>query len=152
MPVYVAVLGPADTTADVLATAETVGRELARRGAVVVTGGRAGVMEAACRGAAEEGGLTVGILPGPDRSDANGYVKVGIPTGMGELRNGLVARAGDAVIAIDGGYGTLSEIGFALRIGRPVVGLSTWEDDAIAVARDPVDAVEQALSLAGAVS
>lgn len=149
MPPYVAVIGPANTTPDVLELAEAVGRELARRGAIVVTGGRAGVMEAASRGARQAGGIAVGILPGPDRSDANEWLTVGIPTAMGELRNGLVVTAADAAIAIDGGYGTLSEIGFALRIERPVVGLrATWEDDGMVCASDPVEAVERALELA----
>ena len=84
-------------------------------------------MEAACRGARAAGGTTVGLLPGNDRRDANPHVEVAIPTGMGELRNGLIVRAADAVIAVGGEYGTLSEIGFALKIGRPVVGLGTWE-------------------------
>ena len=117
------------------------------RGAVVVCGGRGGAMEAVCRGAASQGGTTIGILPGPDRAEANQWVSVAIPTGLGELRNGLLVRAGDAVIAVAGGYGTLSEIGFALRIGRPVIGLGTWElGRGIVVARDAEDAVERALA------
>ena len=112
-------------------------------------------MEAAARGAAEAGGVAVGLLPDADRSHANSYLSVSVPTGMGELRNGLVARAGDAVIAIGGEFGTLSEIGFALKLGRPVVGLGTWElarggqgVDAIEVADGPRDAVARALALA----
>ena len=143
---YLAVIGPADAGEEALALGEAVGREAARRGAVVVTGGRGGVMAAASRGAASERGVVVGILPGPDRSDANEWLTVGIATGMGELRNGLVARAGDAVVAIDGGWGTLSEIGFALRIGRPVVGLGTWEIEGVERVDDPVEAVALALS------
>ena len=149
MVVYVAVVGPGEAEADVTAAAEQVGRELAGRGAVVVTGGRGGTMEAACRGASQAGGLTVGILPGPDRSAANDWLTVSLPTGMGELRNGLVARAGDAVIALGRGYGTLSEVGFALKLGRPVIGLGTWEVEGVVAAEDPVDAAERALSLAG---
>jgi uncharacterized protein (TIGR00725 family) len=154
-PVYVAVIGPGQAGAEELGAAEAVGRELARRGAVLVCGGLGGAMEAACRGASEEGGTTVGILPGPERRGANPYLSVSVPTGMGELRNGLVVRAGDAVIAVAGEFGTLSEIGFALKLGRPVVGLRTWElaragspvTDAIVVAGDPADAVERALDL-----
>ena len=149
MAVYVAVVGPGEADAGVMGVAEQVGRELADRGAVVVTGGRGGAMEAACRGASQAGGLTVGILPGVDRSEANDWLTVSLPTGMGELRNGLVARAGDAVIALGRGYGTLSEIGFALKLGRPVVGLGTWEIEGVVAAEDPVDAVERALSLSG---
>src|SRR5438067_1505811 len=113
-------------------------------------------MEAAARGAAEAGGVVVGLLPDGDRSQANPYLTVSVPTGMGELRNGLVARAGDAVIAIGGEFGTLSEIGFALKLGRPVVGLRTWElaragrrVDAIVDATTPAEAVTRALELAG---
>jgi uncharacterized protein (TIGR00725 family) len=148
VPVYVSVAGPGEAAPEVLEGAEAVGRELARRGAVVVCGGLGGAMAAACRGAAAEGGTSVGLLPGPDRESANEWLTVAIPTGMGELRNGLVARAGDALIAVDGGYGTLSEIGFALKLRRPVVGLGTWELDAVVVAEDPADAAERALALA----
>ena len=156
---YVAVVGPGQPEEpSVLEAAELVGRELARRGAVVVCGGRGGAMEAVCRGAASEGGTAIGILPGDDRSEANEWVTVAIPTGLGELRNGLVVRAADAVIAVGGGFGTLSEIGLALRIGRTVIGLGTWElgrggrpvGDAIVVARDARDAVERALAAAAA--
>jgi uncharacterized protein (TIGR00725 family) len=154
-PLYVSVIGSAEAGPDALADAEAVGRELARAGAIVVCGGRGGVMEAACRGAAAEGGVTVGLLPNADRAHANPFLTVALPTGMGELRNGLVARAGDAVIAIAGEFGTLSEIGFALKLGRPVVGLRTWElarggrpVPAIEEAGGPEDAVARALALA----
>jgi uncharacterized protein (TIGR00725 family) len=128
---------------------------LARAGAVVLCGGMTGVMEAVCRGATSEGGTTIGILPGFDRSDANPHVTVAIATGMGEMRNALIARASDCLIAVHGEFGTLSEIAFALKIGTAVVGLETWElakageqVDAIEVAADPADAVERALRLA----
>jgi uncharacterized protein (TIGR00725 family) len=152
--VYVSVVGPGDASADQAAAAETVGRLLAGADAIVVCGGRGGVMEAACRGAREEGGTTVGLLPDADRRHANPFLTVSIPTGMGELRNGLVARAGDAVIAIGGEFGTLSEIALALKLGRPVVGLGTWElarggaeVHAFEVADGPQDAVARALAL-----
>jgi uncharacterized protein (TIGR00725 family) len=125
--------------------AEAVGRGLAARGAVVVCGGLGGAMEAACRGAKEAGGMTVGLLPGLDRRDANPYVDVAVTTGLGEARNALVVRAADALIAVGGGYGTLSEIGLALRTGKRVVGLGTWEIDGIEPASSPEEAVEAVL-------
>ena len=135
--------------------AEEVGRELARRGAVVVTGGLGGAMEAACRGAKAEGGTTLGILPTHDRGDANEWVDVAVPTGLGEARNALVVRAADALVAVAGEFGTLSEIALALKVGTPVVGLDTWElarsgrrVEAIVVAKTPADAAERAIALA----
>jgi uncharacterized protein (TIGR00725 family) len=104
-----------------------VGRGLAERGAVVVCGGLGGVMEAACRGAKSAGGATLGILPGLDRADANEFVDVAVPTGLGEARNTLVVRAADAIVAVGGEWGTLSEIAFALKAGKRVIGLDTWE-------------------------
>jgi uncharacterized protein (TIGR00725 family) len=149
---YVAVVGPGVASADEATGAEEVGRLLARAGAVVVCGGSTGVMEAASRGAAGEGGTVVGILPGFDRAEANRFVTVAIPTGMGEMRNALIARAADAMIAVGGEFGTLSEIAFALKIGTPVVGLRTWDlvrrgrpVEGIQVADSPTDAVELAL-------
>ena len=156
MTVYVGVAGAGTATPEEEATAEAVGRLLAERGAVVVCGGLGGVMAAACRGAREAGGHTVGILPGEDRIEANPWVEVVIPTGMGEARNALVVRASDALIAIGGEFGTLSEIALALKIGRPVVGIGTWviERDGMTIdpilrAKDAEDAVELALSRAG---
>jgi uncharacterized protein (TIGR00725 family) len=148
-PLYVAVVGPGEATATESDAAEAVGRALAQAGAVVVTGGLGGVMEAACRGARDAGGLTVGILPGPDRSAANAAVTVALATGLGELRNGLVIRSADAVVAVGGAYGTLSEVALALKTGVPVVGLNTWEIEGIEPAHAPAEAVERALALAG---
>jgi uncharacterized protein (TIGR00725 family) len=154
---YVAVVGGGEAAADAMALAENVGRELGRRGAVVVCGGLGGVMEAACRGAKAEGGTTVGILPGDDRRAGNDFLDVAVATGLGEVRNTIVVRAADVLIAVAGEFGTLSEIAFALRTGTPVVGLSTWElakdgaaVEAIVRANTAVDAVEAALALAGA--
>jgi uncharacterized protein (TIGR00725 family) len=113
---------------------------------VVVCGGLGGVMEAACRGAREAGGLTVGILPGLDRSAANPYVEVALPTGLGEGRNLLVVRAADALIAVGGGYGTLSEIALALKAGKPVVGLGSWEIEGVQAVADAEAAVAAALA------
>ena len=128
--------------------AEAVGRALAEAGAVVICGGLGGVMEAACRGAKEAGGTTVGILPGHDRSAANPYVDVAIATGFGEARNALVVRAADALIAVGGEYGTLSEIALAVKAGKPVVGLGSWDLDAMTRADDAATAVRRALDLA----
>jgi uncharacterized protein (TIGR00725 family) len=125
-----------------------VGRALAEAGAVVVCGGLGGVMEAACRGAKEAGGTTVGILPGHDRAEANPYVDVAIATGFGEARNALVVRAADALIAVGGEYGTLSEIALALKARKPVVGLGSWDLDPVVSADDAATAVRQALDLA----
>ena len=125
--------------------AEAVGRELAGRGAVVVCGGLGGVMEAACRGAQEAGGRTVGILPGADRAAANPFVDIAVPTGLGEARNALVVRAADALIAVGGGYGTLSEIALALKAGKRVVGLDSWEIEGVVAVPDPAAAVAAVL-------
>ena len=144
--VYVAVVGAgANVAPELLAAAETVGVLLARHGAVVVTGGLGGVMEAACRGARMVGGTTLGLLPGEERAAANRWVSVAVATGMGELRNGLVVRTSEAVIAIAGEYGTLSEIALALKLGRRVIGLGTWEINGVQRASDPAAAVELAL-------
>jgi len=152
---FVAVIGSAVCDEGVAALAREVGREIARRGAVLVCGGRGGVMEAACQGAKSAGGMTVGILPGFDRREANRYVEVPIVTGLGEARNAIVVRTADAVVAVSGGFGTLSEIGLACKMGRPVVGLGTWElrrqgqaVEAVVEAGSPVEAVELALRLA----
>jgi len=125
--VYVAVVGPSAASAEEERVASDVGRLLAGRGAIVVTGGLDGVMAAASRGAREAGGTTLGMLPGTDRTGANPWVDVAVPTGMGEARNALVVRTADGVIAVGGEYGTLSEIALALKLGRPVVGIGTWE-------------------------
>jgi uncharacterized protein (TIGR00725 family) len=141
----VSVVGPGEAGPEVVVAAEAVGRELAARGAVVVCGGLGGAMEAACRGAKEAGGTTVGLLPGLDRRDANPYVDVAVLTGLGEARNALVVRTADALVAVGGGYGTLSEIGLALRTGKRVVGLRTWEIDGIEAVSSPEEAVEAVL-------
>ena len=153
----IAVCGPDPATFDEADAAEMVGRLLAQADAVVVCGGHGGVMEAASRGASREGGTVVGLLPGSDRSQGNPYLSIAIPTGLGELRNGLIVRAADALIAIGGAFGTLSEIALALKTGVPVVGLRTWElakdgaritPDPIVRADTPEAAVADALRLA----
>jgi uncharacterized protein (TIGR00725 family) len=145
---YVAVIGPSEATPEEAARAEEVGRLLAGRDAVVVCGGLGGVMEAVARGAAGAGGTVIGILPGRDREAANEHVTVALATGMGEMRNALVVRSVDAVIAVGGAYGTLSEIAFALRTGVAVVGVGTWDLADVVDAPDPVAAVDLALALA----
>ena len=123
---YVAVIGGTEVSSSVEADAEEVGRLLAEAGVIVVTGGREGVATAASRGAMEAGGLTVGILPGRDRDEANPWVRVAVPTGLGEMRNALVVMDADAVIAFPGAYGTLTEIAFALLANTRIVGFGTW--------------------------
>jgi len=151
----ISVIGGATPPAKALRQAEEVGRELAKRGAAVACGGLMGVMEAVCKGAKSAGGLTIGILPGDDHNEANQYVDIPVCTGMSYARNVLVVKTGRAVIAIDGAYGTMSEIAHALGEGIPVIGLDTWvftingtQDAGIVVAKDPVDAVEKAIAAA----
>jgi len=122
-----------------------VGRELARRGAILVCGGLGGVMEAACKGAKDAGGTTVGILAGKERSQANPFVDVAIATGLGEARNAVIVRTADAVVAVGGGYGTLSEIALALRRSKRVVGVGTWDVDGVEPADSPQAAVAAVL-------
>lgn len=154
-PVYVAVCGPGVASEEESAWAEEVGRLLALQGAVVVCGGMTGVMDAVARGAAAAGGVSVGILPGVARSDASRHVTYALPTGLGEVRNALVVRAADVVIAVSGEFGTLSEIALALKMRIPVVGLRTWELHrggtpvaAYETAETPQEAVDRALRLA----
>jgi uncharacterized protein (TIGR00725 family) len=156
MKPYVAVVGAGNASPDEKRTAEAVGRGLGAAGAVVVCGGRGGVMEAACRGAKAAGGTTLGILPGASRAEENAYVDVAIATGMGEMRNGLVVRAADALVAVGGEFGTLSEIALALKAGKTVVGLGTWElpttdehTNAIIRAGSADDAVARVLAACG---
>jgi uncharacterized protein (TIGR00725 family) len=152
--VHVGVIGAGSAGDAIVSVAEEVGRLLATRGALVVCGGLGGVMEAACRGAKSAGGVTVGILPGLDRDEANAWVDVAIPTGLGEARNALVVRAADVLIAIGGEFGTLSEIALALKTEKPVVGIDTWElsrrgevATQIVRAATPAEAVDLALAL-----
>jgi uncharacterized protein (TIGR00725 family) len=153
--VYVAVIGGGTPRPEDEVRAEAVGEALARGGATIVTGGLGGVMAAACRGAKRAAGLTVGILPTEDRTTANRWIDVAIPTGLGEARNALVVRMADALVAIGGEYGTLSEIALALRAGKPVIGLGTWTlvrpdgtaDTGIVPATDPEGAASLALGL-----
>jgi uncharacterized protein (TIGR00725 family) len=152
---YVGVAGASRPEPALVGQAERLGRRLAEAGAVVVCGGGPGLMEAVCRGARSAGGTTVGLLPGLDRTEGNPYLTVSLPTGLGQGRNLLLVRSSDALVAVGGGFGTLSEIALALRTGTPVVGLATWSlhlgagpVDAFPVATDPDAAADMALEAA----
>ena len=153
--IFISVVGESNSSPEAYKLAEEVGRLIARAGAVLVCGGLRGVMEAAAKGAKSVGGLTVGILPGSKREEANPYIDIPIITGLGYARNKIVVKTGQAIIAIGGKYGTLSEIGFALGYGIPVVGLKTWElirgdgkvDQGIVYVRTPEEAVQTAFKL-----
>ncbi|MBA7704866.1 hypothetical protein ES703_113689 [subsurface metagenome] len=152
---FIAVIGGSQPTSKETKVAEEVGRLLARQGAILVCGGLGGVMEAACKGASSEAGMTIGILPGDSRQAANSYVQIPIATSLGYARNAAVVKSAQAVIAIGGSYGTLTEIGYALQSGIPVIGLNTWAisrnsklDNSIIPAESPAEAVKKALELA----
>ena len=152
---FIAVIGGSQCSSREAKLAEAVGREIARQDAIVVCGGLGGVMEATCKGAQSEGGVTIGILPGDNRQLANSYVQIPIVTGIGYARNAMVVKSAQAVIAIGGSYGTLSEISYALQSGIPVIGFNTWEisrngqpDNSIILAQNPTEAVSKALNLA----
>jgi uncharacterized protein (TIGR00725 family) len=151
----IAVIGDSSCSPEEAKLAETVGELLAQQGVTIMCGGLTGVMEAVCRGAKSKGGLTVGILPGQDSSMANPWVAIPVVTGIGEARNVAVVKSAQAVIAIGGSYGTLSEIAYALKSGIPVIGLNTWslsrngrEDDSIVRVQSATEAVDKAISLA----
>lgn len=150
----ISVIGNSDCSLREYNVAEGVGREIARRKAVLICGGLGGVMEAAAKGAREAGGITVGILPGIDKNSANPYIDITIATGLGEARNAIVALSADAVIAVGGALGTLSELAFALKHKKPVVGIKTWELDKdycqevnIIAVSDAKEAVDRVFSL-----
>jgi len=148
---YVSVVGSDTVSGELYGKAREVGRIVAERGGTVVCGGRSGVMEAAARGATEAGGIAIGILPDEDRRWANEYLSYSIATGAGQARNLAVVCSGDVVIAVGGEYGTLSEMGLALKIGRPVVALEGWElGEHVMDVSSPQDAVEEAFGLIGA--
>jgi len=151
----IAVIGDSSCSPEEAKLAETVGELLAQQGVTIICGGLSGVMEAVCRGAKSKGGVTVGILPGQDSSMANPWVDIPVVTGIGEARNVAVVKSAQAVIAIGGSYGTLSEIAYALKSEIPVIGLNTWslsrngrEDDAIIRVQSATEAVDKAISLA----
>jgi hypothetical protein len=151
----IAVIGGGQPSLQEAKLAEEVGRELAKQDVILVCGGLSGVMESACKGAQSEGGVTIGILPGESRQAANPYVQIPIVTGIGYARNVAVVKSAQAVIAIGGSYGTLSEISHALQSGIPVIGLNTWslsrdgqQDNSIIPVQNPTEAVNKALNLA----
>lgn len=153
-PPVIAVCGASACDATLAHQAEEVGRQIALAGALLICGGLGGVMEAACRGAAGAGGMTVGILPGSDPASANPAVQLAIPTGMGHARNVIIVQSASVVIAVGGLYGTLSEIALARACGRQVIGLHTWElgtDTAghphIIPTHTPAEAVTRALQM-----
>jgi uncharacterized protein (TIGR00725 family) len=155
MTIYVGVAGASRAEPALLDQAEVLGRRLAEGGAIVVCGGGPGVMAAVCRGGQSAGGTTVGLLPGLDRAEGNPHLTIAVPTGLGQGRNLLLVRSSDALIAVGGGFGTLSELALALRTGTPVIGLATWSlqlDDqrvvAFPVAGDPGTAAQLALEAA----
>ena len=149
MKFIIGVIGTAQATKEEFETAEEVGKEIAKRNGVVVCGGEGGVMEAACRGAKSEDGLTIGIIPGYRGDEANSYVDIPIVTGMSHARNVIVVRSSKAIIAVGGNYGTLSEIAFALKLGIPIIGINTWEvSSEIKIVSSPKEAVDLAFDLA----
>ena len=150
---FIAVIGGGQCSPQEAKLAEEVGRELAKHDVILVCGGLGGVMEAACKGASSRGGTTIGILPGDIRQTANSYVQIPIVTGLGHARNVVVVKSAQAVIAIGGSYGTLSEISHALQNSIPVIGLNTWSlskngrpDNSIIPAQSPTEAVSKALN------
>jgi uncharacterized protein (TIGR00725 family) len=147
---YVSVVGSGEASGELYEQAIEIGRLVAEKGGTLVCGGRTGVMEAAARGATEAGGVAIGILPDEDRESANEYLTYSVATGTGHARNLAVVCSGDVVIAVGGEYGTLSEIGLALKVGRPVVTLESWDlGEHVAVVSSPQEAVESAFASLG---
>jgi uncharacterized protein (TIGR00725 family) len=148
--VFVGVIGAGKCSKKIFTLAEEVGKEIARAGAILVCGGLGGVMEGAAKGAKEAKGITIGILPGNSKEEANPYIDMPIVTGIGEGRNLMVIRSSDAIIALPGKYGTLSEISFAVKLEKPIVGISTWDiSERILKSKDPKEAVKLALDQIG---
>lgn len=146
----IAVIGARDCDQRIFDLAYQAGRELAVRGYTLICGGLGGVMEAACKGAKSAGGRTVGILPGTDPTDANPYIDIPIATGLGAARNLIIIHSSKAVLAVNGSYGTLSELAFALQLNKPVVGLETWDvSDKIIAVTSCKEAVEKIAGLIG---
>lgn len=144
----IGLIGGSVCTPEIEEAAEKVGRGIAERDGILICGGLGGVMEAGCRGAKEAGGMTIGILPGTNQKDANKYVDIPIPTGIGYARNIIIVNTSDSVIAVNGKFGTLSEIAFCLQLGVPVIGLFSWEiDPSIIIANTPEQAVDIAFSI-----
>ena len=143
---HIAVVGASECDNDVARVAESAGKSIARAGAVLICGGLGGVMEAAARGAKQEGGLTMGLLPGVSRMAANRYIDLAIATGLGHFRNYLIAQTADALIAVTGKYGTLSEMAMGLTLGKTVIGLGSWDIEGVVSASSPEEAVRLAIT------
>jgi len=149
--IIIAVIGGAQPDKKSIEIAEQVGRCIAQKGAILITGGMGGVMRAASKGAHEAGGQVIGVLPGNNNKDANEYVDIPIVTGIGEARNSIITRTCDCAIAIDGSYGTLSEIAYCMIYHKPVIGINTWKLDApIIETQNAQEAVDLALNKVGA--
>lgn len=154
MKKIIGVIGASSCSKEEEKIAQEVGEEIAKTGGILICGGLGGVMEAACRGAKKYQGLTIGILPGTNKNEANNYVDVPILTGLSEARNIIIIRTSEVVIAVGGEYGTLSEIAFALKLKVPVIGINTYrlfkedkEQNKIIRAKEAKDAVQKALQL-----
>ena len=147
-PRHIGVIGAGECSDKIYQLARNLGSEIGKKGWILVCGGLGGVMEAAARGCAEAGGMTVGILPGLDKASANLYIKIPLATGLGEGRNLLVVRASDVLVSVAGGYGTLSEIALALKVNKPVIGLETWENiRGVQYVSDPEEAIQKIIEL-----
>ena len=141
----IGVIGGSRCSPEIAELAEEVGREIGKRGAVLICGGLGGVMEFASKGVKEAGGLTIGILPGRSREEANAYIDVPIVTGMGHARNVIIAHSSDSMIAISGEHGTLSEIAIGLKLQKTIIGLNTWDIEGVIKVKTPAEAVEKAM-------
>jgi uncharacterized protein (TIGR00725 family) len=147
----IAVIGAGQCDQRIYNLAEQIGRKLAEHGLVIICGGLAGVMEAACKGAKEVGGVTIGVLPGDDPTSANAYVDIAIATGMGIGRNIIIIRSAQAVLAVNGSYGTLSELAYALQLQKPIIGLETWDvSEKILTVSNPQQALQKVLDIVDA--
>ena len=146
----IGVIGGTTVTPEIMQIAEETGRLIAGNGCLLICGGMGGVMEAAAKGAKAAGGTTIGILPHTDRHEANPFIDIPIASGLGEGRNLVIVRAADLLIAVDGEYGTLSEIAFALKLKKPVIGLTTWDIHGIIRVATHVEALEKGLEILGA--
>ncbi|UCB47784.1 MAG: TIGR00725 family protein [Deltaproteobacteria bacterium] len=147
-PRHIGVIGAGECSDKTYQLARNLGSEIGKKGWILVCGGLGGVMEAAARGCAEAGGMTVGILPGLDKASANLYIKIPLATGFGEGRNLLVVRASDVLVSVAGGYGTLSEIALALKVNKTVIGLETWENiRGVQYVSDPEEAIQKIIEL-----
>lgn len=147
--VLIGVIGGSHCGPETGKLSQEVGQEIGKKGAVLICGGLGGVMEYASKGAKEAGGLTIGILPGTSRKEANGYIDIPIVTGLGHARNVLIAHSSESLIAISGEYGTLSEIAIGLKLKKVVVGLNTWDIEGVIPVETPIEAVEKAMEFSG---